>query len=70
MRRLKRAITRYEAKKTGGKTSKVLRTMWHKYQEKKYGFRTAELLRRIGTGKNKGMRVAMRTLMRKGVVGR
>lgn len=70
MRKLKRAIARHEAEKTGGKTSKVLRAMWHRYQEKKYGFKTAELLRKIGTGKNKGSRVTMRTLMRKGVVGR
>ena len=70
MRKLKRAIARHEAEKTGGKTSKVLRTMWHRYQEKKYGFKTAELLRKIGTGKRKCSRVAMRTLMRKGVVGR
>ena len=70
MRKLKRAIARHKAEKTGGKTTKVLRAMWHRYQEKKYGFKTAELLRKIGTGKRKGSRVAMRTLMRKGVVGR
>lgn len=70
MRRLKRAITRHEAEKTDGKTTKVLRTMWHRYQEKKYGFDTARLLRNIGTGKRKGTRARMRTLMMKGVVGR
>lgn len=70
MRRLKRAIARHEAEKTGGKTSSVLRTMWHGYQRKKYGFEIAYLLRRIGTGKNKKDRAMMRTLMMKGVVGR
>lgn len=69
MRKLKRAIARHEAEKKGGKTSKVLRAMWHRYQENKYGFHTAHLLRRIGTGKNKGSRVTMRRLMREGVVG-
>ena len=70
MRKLKRAIARHEAEKTGGKTTKVLRAMWHRYQEEKYGFKTAKLLREIGTGKKKGSRVIMRTLMMKGVVGR
>lgn len=70
MRKLKRAIARHEAEKTGGKTSKVLRTMWHRYQEKKYGFKTAELLRKIGSGRRKSMRETMGKLMREGVVGR
>ena len=70
MRKLKRAIARHEAEKADGKTSKVLRAMWHKYQEQKYGFYTAYLLRRIGAGKSKGSRVTMRKLMREGVVGR
>ena len=69
MRKLKRAIARHEAEKTGGKTSKVLRTMWHRYQEKKYGFKTAELLRKIGSGRRKSMRETMGKLMREGVVG-
>lgn len=59
MRKIKRFMMKNEARKSDGKTLKVFKEMWNKYQIKKYGYELASLYKKIGTGKTFKSRMLM-----------